>query len=290
MLSPKIQEARDSFELYSKGHKKETSCWAWVGEDGKMESESSVCHAGLNLFGKKFPLHVMFNSFQDLGKGVTKDQALSYTNWLINTSPYSEAFITKDPLEAFEHNYVVNPNIPGKLMLGAMMASRVPTEMHDPEVSRRIFVWDKFVSMGVDPTRAYVYTSLFMRDGDTKGITFKGIYGGHWPFYPSEHPVDYSLNFINRDMVNKNELYSKTFRCDGASSLWEGVYKNKASVTDFVRSIRPRENKKIKNLNIFWKMPIKNGYVFTTDQEIKDLANQLDTWFDEQNNKRVKVG
>lgn len=272
-------DAREEFKKWALAYKSSTSAIGWVDKKGKLlKKKEWVCHANLNR-APDDDFEWLLNSFQAIPKHNSKEDAELYIHWLVNDSPYKEVFITKDAKDIMENNYVVRVDIPSNMLSSAMIVSRVPTEIYSPEVSRRLLSWARFVKLGCDPTKAFLYTSMFATEEG--GLFYSPISSGHWAFFPMQNDLKYIKNFLLGRVVAPEGLYCKNRRYENANNIWGGNYGyEEKKQYDCFKKLEPRKKENKVNLNIFYKDKFSKIIRFVKDEDVISLIEQLDEFFD----------
>lgn len=161
-----MEFAKKNFEFSNRGV---VANYGFMQEDGNiLMSPTQVCHAGINhppITNKPFIAIVSeilgtgkegiknFLSQQELGEEIV----LEYYDWLLNESPVSHVFITKDAEQAIKDKLVVldTANPRAVLMAACIMHRHVWEEIKIPKV------WHDLVEAGVDKDGAFVLAHCF---------------------------------------------------------------------------------------------------------------------------------
>lgn len=281
MFTEGFNKCRERFNEKAASKKYEVASGAIVTPEGDVlhERYGYVCHAFMSIDPriatreKKGKEYLVISSCQEIMEEITEREALPYINWLINDSPYSEAFLTKDALDCIKNSFVLRTDIPNNLLVGALIATRYVSESPGP--ADRITVWNKFVDMGMPPNIAFLFCHLFKMND--KGVTsFQAMSDGHSALTVNVD-WDYIVNFVNGIKKYPGENYNNTFSYTGVSTLWgkRGEYYNEGNVVKFCRGIVPQKKGVKVNLNIFRKIKVDNSYIFSTQEDYEELVRQI---------------
>jgi hypothetical protein len=284
-------ESIDQFVRKAEASKSHNAFFGWLNKDGRLAgTDSGACHAGFHRgAGDKTKLSYGL-SCPRIGKrrDQTKRDQMRYIDWVVNTSPWRSAFVTHDPEEIYKTCYVLHLDIPCNFLMGALITSRSVNETYSTTVGERIRGWNKLVEMGIDPTRAHLYVSMFSNFGDVWKAT--SAQGGHWPLDVSCYDESYIYNYLHDNPINLGVDYTKSnsmFQAkagEGSSvSVGKIWYSNTPIIQnnqDYCARLKPISMKRAVNLNIFYKEKLSNSYEFRGEKEISDLLSQLDSWVD----------
>lgn len=75
----------------------------------------------------------------------------TYAGWLVNESPWVHIFVEKDPAHIRKTGFVLRTDVPHNMIVGAVMAARVPTEWR-----RKAAAFCALVERGVKGNTAYL--------------------------------------------------------------------------------------------------------------------------------------
>lgn len=106
---PLIDKAKS--KLLEEVEWRQNAAASFISPQGKISFKQSVCHHILRGHPAKF----IINGLQDgddygdnIGRILPKEVEVWYLDWLLNRSPYADAFITKDAVKALEERIVVS--------------------------------------------------------------------------------------------------------------------------------------------------------------------------------------
>ena len=124
---------------------------------------------------------------------VNKDVGHRYINWLVNSSPWADIFLYAD-----EDLFLYKPDVPSNLLLGAMIATRLASEVVGGMDYAPVIWWDKMVNNGVCPRVAYVLCHCLQISGDK--LHFSASVS-HTAIYPNSSDPNLLPNFIHGNTV-----------------------------------------------------------------------------------------
>lgn len=162
---------RKAFEAKAEAH----SAFLAFNEGGLVyECRRSICYRSLT-YGDKMVDEVYLFFGDTLW---AKEGAHEWVNWVLNRSPFSDAFITKDSEEARKLGAEIDTSKDWAFVCGAMMALR-----HHFEVD--VWSWFTFVKMGLSEFDAYVCAcnvyayegSLHEQTHNSNHLTIWGLVG-----------------------------------------------------------------------------------------------------------------
>lgn len=155
-----IEVAKKGFVTDEYNHDAYVARYAWINSEGEViDKRESVCHAGLNA-PKQGDLVAIISQIMGNGKGsynqnkrewLEKDLQKKYYHWMMNESPLSQVFITKDVDQVFEDKLVLlDTEQPRNTIMAACMMHRAIWE--EIKVPR---VWSDLVDAGLDKDGAF---------------------------------------------------------------------------------------------------------------------------------------
>lgn len=239
---------------------------ALLGEKKEEETivEYAACHAAVTYnypaadnvsrSNVRFKQRVILSRIQNLG--VSKDTALRYWNWLINYSPFAPVFITRSAEKAFKRGYfVVRTDLRADLMMGGLIASRLPTEHFTPvyKIENTTILWENLVDRGVHPSLAFTLAHRFVLS-DHGVVILRISEPGHMAISTCvSNYNDWSsthINFYKNKMQGDVLPFETTNSHNGSSKLWCNNQKsnvNSIIVRIFDMCKRGEEVKEVKN-------------------------------------------
>lgn len=195
-----------------KQHQNVTARYAFVYNNGSVVvSGNTACHNSVMSMGGGEKTTVVSivtcingNTSQN---SLTEEQSLKFYDWLLNRSPYAEAFVSKDANKTFkEDRYaVMNVSSPANMLQGALVTSRQPWEHWNV-----VRVFCKLVDKGIDENTAYLFGSMF-RESTDKSLTVSLQSGGHFNLDIVNMSVKDCLAFVE----NKPHVLTNPFNKGG---------------------------------------------------------------------------
>lgn len=166
-----------------------------------------------------------------------------YHEWLVNYSPYRDAFITKDFKEGQELGLVIDIDIPANIMQGGLAATRMPHEFY-----RQAMLWFDLVKEDIEPNLAYIIAQYVKpcRRNDKTYYTFDGWAIGHGSLSDTCPRLESLLNFTRNKPINNQPAYRDTGMSRGVTGTW-GPIGGQGEVKRHFESHFPTEKIKIPN-------------------------------------------
>ncbi len=217
-----------------KGECNHVTATSIMTEGGWFPIETHICHAGLRrsaLFDA--PLGDSIVATIDLVPKLQVDRkiAVSYFNWLFNKSPFRTVFMNKSAKSAFDHGVICRATSNANLLVAGLMATRLATEDMDGD---RLGLWYKLVSMGCDPSLAFII------------VSYAKVYGGnvvvvrgsnHTVFGDVRSTKDAVLGFINCE-PNKFKSFRDNKGYYGIQEVWKR-WDNAGCLSTMLGNIKP---------------------------------------------------
>jgi hypothetical protein len=248
-------------------------------KDEFLISNNTACCMGLKSFDSGVEYVVSYILKKRLKKGEEK-KAEAFLHWLLNESPYSESFVTKDAKEALSTSFLVSDaNTPDNILVGGLISLRALTEVCMVQIST---TWYELAKAGVDKNLAFLLG--FMVRIDTAGAMYNNCGGHHSAIHPSYMTKEAASNFINDRPKVVNDSYHETgsfsyihdtWGGDGGSSEfrdcmkeWQytGEVKKSSKVNPFERAVA-EDNGRYFNVE-----KLVEHYVVNQEQIMKELA------------------
>lgn len=175
----------------------------------------STCYGNLNRLDRADSYDAIFLQIQ---KGGVRGKSLYY-EYLLNFSPYRNAFITKDAAKLMKDKVaILTTDVDSRLVGGAGITFRHPWEHW---VGRRtrdsVNLWTKMVEAGVHPDFAFIISMHLVFNPNTSEYSVAGSTGHHAIQMPSEVQ---QLNFLN----HKLSPQLQTFRQRGGYDLPSRIF------------------------------------------------------------------
>lgn len=157
-----------------------------------------------------------------------------FLHWLYGSSPWKDAFITKDPKEAYERGCVLTADVPANYLLGALMAGRFVGEHQENLLS-----WNILVEEGCDPSIAFVMSyGLFTSKGSDTIKVDRG-YQSHGVFYSNDVDLFYLKNFMKNNQTNPLPNFSKHKGYSKVSSLYKSEKRTETVYNLVNQAVKP---------------------------------------------------
>lgn len=172
--------------------------------DGSKNSThfNSACHASLSSCKK---IKYVLSAAHGAGNKQRSEELVWYVNYLVNLSPFRDAFISKDAEKIVEDNcYIISGDAPGNIVGLACIATRQPWEYPGMVKS--------FYSLSELGAPLHV---AFMAANSAGNTSFTRSYSGH-----SVLPTD-----DNGDASVLNYIEGKAVQADAASYFTSGNYR-----------------------------------------------------------------
>lgn len=223
---------------------KENAAANFIDSNGKiLGTSSSVCHHFLCGHKAKFIINGLQdgeNYGENIGRILPKEVEVWYLDWLLNRSPYADAFITKDAEKALETRIVVSSgDHPGNYVGGSIVSLRLLWEhtyaaqaaydLHKAGVHEDVaFLLGHTVSVErkitPDSPTEWNNNTSWHSSIDVGTMGFKGI-----------------KNFMAHKPTNKTGIYAKQGQFSGYSAMYmsDGV-----RLTEYIRVNFPYERYK----------------------------------------------
>lgn len=130
-----------------------TAAYTYLSRDGRYITDlSAACSASLRSYAPKDLLYIVHRAYNLEHKhlGLTEDIVNDYYHWLLNESPWAEAFLTKKVLYAKRYGVEMDTSKNGGLVYGATIACRI---WEWPAV---IVAWSALHNQGVGKNFAFL--------------------------------------------------------------------------------------------------------------------------------------
>lgn len=211
-----------------------------------------ACHGGLSRSYSSPPEYII-SGIQRPSERMnyrTEDSEEVYLNYLLNDSPFANAFVTKDAKEALAQECVVaRADLPSNIMAAGLVSTRRVWEF--PHISR---ITADLIKHGVNPDLAFLISHYCYPSDGLKQFA--------WCNKPSQHnSIDVTVmdkKAIKRFLDHKplktklNSNYSKSSDYRGYCEMWTDA-KPGPSLIEFVKGIELNNNNSNKSINPFLK-------------------------------------
>ena len=253
------------------------------GELQYYELGSGPCHGALSQSSlrsycsgiiKDYEPEYILSSVQRLL--VPQADAEMFIEWLVQRSPYQEAFITKDVKDILKYGYVCRTDLPNTFVAGALIASRFITENYNDWIVERFKVFKKFIEAGISETEAFLFAHSFglkTKAGGKWEMEVSNLSSGHAAIDLGNRGLTYAKNFLTANIADKRLTFKE--RCgyeSGIFSVWGGT--EVKNISSICRVLKPRSKLEAKNYNIFEKKPTA-GYLINNLDDLRDIGEQL---------------
>lgn len=256
------------------------ACYALVYDDkgSKFWFNTGVCHGGLRAGNYNLPtgkLEYILSSVQPPGPPLvtthTRESFKPFIHWLVNESPYADVFITKDPDDILKYGYVLRTDKPYDLVACALIASRLPTENYNRDLSIRYRLWEKFRELGFNGSESFVLSHVFNTEKVGKNlfpIIYNPLYSGHASLQPDFAKVEGLKRFLlGQPMTSRKTFKENRGYGEGLLKLWE--VSDGTSLPAVLKRIPPPNTVMAKNFNIFKKVDKEVLLTLRNDKEVK---------------------
>eukprot|EP00697_Spironema_sp_BW2_P003579 gnl/Spiro4/1476_TR792_c0_g1_i1.p1 gnl/Spiro4/1476_TR792_c0_g1~~gnl/Spiro4/1476_TR792_c0_g1_i1.p1 ORF type:complete len:339 (+),score=-40.74 gnl/Spiro4/1476_TR792_c0_g1_i1:1400-2416(+) len=153
------------------------SSFVIVHEDGITEHYDMPCHYRINA--EKAPVHLLYGLSSDaiqLTSPKCKEQHKIICEYVMNESPFSEAFIDKDYAKGLENEILMNADKDIHMLAGACIALRTGFE----ENKLTLPTWSKLLEMGVNKHIAFILTHCFTYVEEDDNFVWRGTNHHMW--------------------------------------------------------------------------------------------------------------
>lgn len=189
-----------------------------------------------------------------------------YYPWLLNESPWAQAFVEKDYKKAKNHGFSLRADLPYDYVASSVVATRWLTERYSGYGSwttKRIPLYKKLLS-DIGPLWAFIMANLYApKGGSLERFSFV-MQSGH-EMLPSTLTVEGLKKFIS----GKHSAGESFARNQGYSSIGTTWGSAGESITTLAKDWR-FDKKAVVDLNLFRKPDLEGGYPVLS---YKDLVN-----------------
>lgn len=258
--------------------------------DNFFYREACTCFNGLKIHPerfyeyrqKKIKLNKIIIDHRTCNIFVTKDDALIYINWLVNESPYSEVFISKDPHWIYDNVWIVDPHFPANVVVGACILTRFTSETWESTKGMAKLMMH-LIKLGVDPNLSHIFSYLFKSYADKIKEVFP-VYShkqpDHVAIYPWKCGKDFILNFINNNRLLEDNNYNEILNYKGSDlyEIWGREVIEDERMLTWALKVDCVKSKKF-DLNIFRELKTKGEYsgkiIINNDEELLLLVDEF---------------
>jgi hypothetical protein len=189
-----------------------------VYKDKAVLATNQACHAGLDHPGLAIGSESVVNALMRPKRDVlTEEEGVMYLDWLLNRSPYSSTFISKDALDCIYHKATISDsNTPSNLMAAGMVASRRLWEY-----SSVVRVFCDLVNVGVPEDLAFWLGHITRCEFNRAGrVALTGEHSGHCSLDPRRMPKEALSNFLNHKVTAPNKTYTASKNYEGYDEMY----------------------------------------------------------------------
>jgi len=206
---------------------------------------------------------------------VEKPVAEGYFDYLVNRSPFKEAFLNKDTKNG--NVWAVRTDLPANLVGAALMASRTPTENYLDYIHKRLAVFEEIKSLGFSENFAYIFSFVYQKtDGKKYQFSYAPLACGHCVFSFNKRGEDYFRNFINNTPPNlsKETFYENMgYSPNTINNIWGGFPGD--AFMNWLQCVKPIKEVGKKDLNIFAKTKSVT-YYYESKEDFKNVLQQVE--------------
>jgi hypothetical protein len=188
--------------------------WGYVKLDTFKSGSSTHCFAGMN--GKGAGVTHLLNGIH---RQILPDKKVrAYFQWLLNESPFSRIFLTKNVDEVLKDRIeIIDANHPSGIILGGMTASRTSSEY--PYL---VNIWYELTQLGVHPSIAFYYAHLFRAKAlKPTNIAIYPQAWNHATLNARDANDSYVISFL-RGKSKKEGTYTERGSYNSVQDIWIG--------------------------------------------------------------------
>ena len=218
-----------------KGHKSGCVSYMMVDNEGKEAWHlNEACHYDLkreNNYGKR---KYVLSTGHLVDPMVTADAHYLWIVYLTSYSPYADAFITKDPEFIIKWGYVMDCNVPKRILAGALMATRQVWE--HPE---RAMGFLEIYKQGINIDAAFIFGGWCNAYCEA-GMKLSLGTTGHSHDEPNSMSDQCIANFIHHSPQQAGKLYCDDIyysEGDGVNGMWSTSYGTACSIREKLKGI-----------------------------------------------------
>lgn len=204
---------------------------------------------------------------------VHNNKALEKTfyTWLLNESPWAEAYLEKDYGEVVKTGFVISTDLPSDFVASAAIATRFFTEKYMNHGAKRCRVFEMLMGEGLEIIWAFLLANYYALEPEGK-LTFAPK-AGHEIL-----PVSWDLNGVKSFLTGNYSKRKATFREEKGyttvGTTWEKKSEGPLAVSFATFALTLGNKKTLVNYNIFEK-PSNNGYPLISVKDFPDIVKEL---------------
>jgi hypothetical protein len=178
-------------------------------------SENTICHAWLRDIGLGYQAHTDHYYFDDcvvvfnLIYPAKRLNPAPYYDYLLNRSPWSECYITKDVTTIAEGGVISRGGGDKWLTVSSCVALRFPSE-HPDRLKTWLYLTQK---LGVHEDKAMLLANRYNFDPKNKRLPYYIYNGNHDPVYTSQLTKQGVANFLDHRVGSDKQSLSRMW-CD----------------------------------------------------------------------------
>jgi hypothetical protein len=293
----------DLYELMEEKNKNittrddDTAIISFVYEDGEIiKGQSQICHQQLceanDDHENDSELLYIQNFFLEPHDCIDDEVQLRYINWVVNESPYKDAFVIKDPKEIYNNYYLLRTDIPANMLVGACVVGRLSWEDHSGNgINNEDFlnVWWHIVKNGGDPNLAFVFAHLFRgktHNGELFPVICMANKDAHHVCTFSKAKFSKIRNFVFDEKKNLERNFNEVKSYKRIENLWETDNHDKwdgdysSEFVNFLMKLEPKSKVETINYNIFKPKDMYSvtgkSYQITNEEDLMEIFRQVE--------------
>lgn len=180
----------------------------------------------------------IFLQVQPKPENLEEEAFRHFIEWMMNYSPYRNAFISKNVSKVLKDGVVVlDVECQSDTLGGAATAFRQAWENYykfdEPGRYMKTKIWWS-LSQKIDPSVAFAISNSLLGLVDGDKVVFNKQGSGHSPFNEKNEVL---INFLRNNNRDTTRPWSKTYQYgkEGLSDIWSSPYKGKANIHDIVK-------------------------------------------------------
>ena len=220
------------------------------------------CHGQLaqysvsSYISKYGPLEELWSKRMMLQEGVTPEIEETYYKWLVNDSPFAEAFIEKDYEKIKKHGFNLRIDLPADYVAAAAIATRFLTERHSGDQSwvvKRIPLYGKLIKSGMHLDWAFILANLYTPSEEN--VSYQNIIGHE--VIPYNLTVQGLKNFLTGEYNKTTPSFAVNKGYNHVYTTWEHGNVKSPTIQALAKSL-VFEDKGFKDFNLF-RRPLQTG-------------------------------
>lgn len=229
---------------------------------------AGACHGGFsaNSYGTR-DWEVVFSArmvVQPIVAKLSKERKIDiekeYYTWLLNESPWAEAYVDKDYEVVKKYGFAIRTDLPHNFVASACVATRFLTEKYSGSstwVVNRIEVMVDLLDKGVPMLWAFILANMYNKHGS------KGTYSYSMPSGHEMLPPNWSVKALKNFITGNYNKAAPTFRANrgynGIGTAWRHS-EGKSQHTSERAKYWIKKKVDVINNNIFEPLDQLNGF------------------------------